>query len=105
MTKPKMTADISLGQVIQITVLLVGMVAAFLTVQHTGAATAELAEKNRVSVVHLTTRIVALEKNDALNDQRLKVLNRDLAEIKSEVSETNNLLRQWIRGATASPRQ
>ena len=100
MTAPKFTDNISLGNIIQVAVLLVAVSASFLFVQFQSAATAEEAKKVVVEMNKLELRVRSLEVHEATGTERLQSVQRDVREIKQGLNENNSILRQLLRQNT-----
>jgi hypothetical protein len=101
MTKPTLNSQISLGNVIQLVVLLVTILAGWFTIDQQSKSAAEAASENKDGLVKIEVRLRLLENKDAKDSEQLRTLQRDIAELKSGQKETNGLLRQLLqRGST-----
>jgi uncharacterized coiled-coil protein SlyX len=100
MTKPQITSQISLGNIIQIALILAGLTGAWFTMGHRTEATAAGMAKNAADLVQIEVRVRALETRAAADTEQLRTLQRDISELKQGQRETNGLLRQLLqRGA------
>ena len=97
MTKPQISNQISLGNVIQILILLVGLAGAYYTLKATSDTASVAAVKNADGLEKLADRVQVLETRDAVNGEQISVLRRDIEEIKNGQRETNNLMRQLLQ--------
>lgn len=101
MTKPTLNSQISLGNVIQLVVLLVTILAGWFTIDQQSKSAAEAASENKDGLVKIEVRLRLLENKDAKDSEQLRTLQRDIAELKNGQKETNGLLRQLLqRGST-----
>lgn len=100
MTKPQITPQISLGNIIHIAIILVAVVGAYFAINHRTETTQAAVLKNAEVLVQYELRLRALENKDAADSEQLRTLQRDITELKQGQRETNALLRQLLqRGA------
>lgn len=97
MTKPQITSQISLGNIIQIALILLGAAGAYWTIEHRTETTRLGMEKNAEVLVQYELRLRTLENKDAADSEQLRTLHRDITELKQGQRETNALLRQLIQ--------
>lgn len=80
MTKPQITSQISLGNIIQIALILAGLTGAWFTMGHRTEVTAAGMAKNASQIVENERRIRALETSQARSEERnnsvLQILGR-----------------------------
>lgn len=80
MTKPQITSQISLGNIIQIALILAGLTGAWFTMGHRTEATAVSAAENAAAIVENERRIRTLETSQARSEERnnsvLQILGR-----------------------------
>lgn len=95
--KPQWSPQISLGNIIQIGLLLVGLVAAWITMEQRTDAAEAASKQNAAELVQIELRIRALETTNAADAEQLRSLQRDIAELKQGQRETNGLLRQLLQ--------
>jgi len=79
-TKPELTSQISLGNIIQITVILGGMTGAWFTMGHRIEATVQGVSNNAAVIAEHDLRLRVLENNEARLEERngavLQILER-----------------------------
>lgn len=97
MTKPQITSHISLGNIIQIALIVVGLAGAWFTMEHRTEAAAAGLNKNSVELSQIEVRVRALETRAAADTEQLRTLQRDISELKQGQRETNGLLRQLLQ--------
>lgn len=104
MTKPTVTSQISLGNIIQIGVLLVGLVAGWFTMRNEVDAALNASGNNSAEISEMSERIRALETRSARDSEQLNTLRRDIGELKTGQREINGLLRQLLQRGAIDPR-
>ena len=113
MTKPTISNNISLGNLIQIGALLVAGAAAWYGLKATSDTAAVAASENALAIEDLRDRVIprvadrvqSLETSYAVNGEQIRVLRRDIEEIKNGQREMNGLLREILnRGTNVLPR-
>lgn len=97
MPKPEITAQISLGNIIQIALIIIGAAGAYYTIEHRTEIARLGMEKNAAVLVQYELRIRTLENKDAADSEQLRTLQRDITELKQGQGETNALLRQLLQ--------
>ena len=104
MTKPTLNGQISLGNVIQLVVLVVAIVGGWVTIEQRSEAAVLAATQNKAELVEFELRIRTLENKDARDSEQLRTLQRDIGELKTGQKETNGLLRQLLQRRVIDPR-
>lgn len=104
MTKPTLNGQISLGNVIQLAVLVFAIVGGWVTIEQRSAAAVLSASENKEELVKFELRIRTLENKDARDSEQLRTLQRDIGELKTGQKETNGLLRQLLQRRVIDPR-
>ena len=94
MTRPTISNQISIGNIIQIGAFVVAVVAAYYAIQYQAETASIAASKNTEQIASLEGRIRDLENRSARDSEQLRTLQRDIQEIKEGQREINSLLRQ-----------
>lgn len=97
MPRPSFTSSISLGNVIQVLLLIVGLTGGYFAIKHESATAFDLATKTASSLQRVEGRVTQLEIGAASDNAQLKHLQDDLKEIKDGQRELNNLIRELLR--------
>ncbi|MEM9700235.1 MAG: hypothetical protein AAF943_15760 [Pseudomonadota bacterium] len=100
MTRPIFNSQISLGNIIQLGLLLVAVVGGWFTLRAQTDMAARDVAANVVTIRDLNLRVRALETQSAGQNAQLSALQRDIGEIKDGQKEINALLRQILQHNT-----
>lgn len=95
--KPQWSPQISLGNVIQICILLVGLAGAWFAMDQRTNTAQLAAQKNAAELAQVELRVRSLETKNAADSEQLRTLQRDIADLKQGQRETNGLLRQLLQ--------